>query len=69
MKKTAKRAKPGRPAKPDPKESVTARFDPDQLARLDAMAEASGINRSGLLQIAVKLLLKNGLAAAMKVLE
>lgn len=68
MKKAVKK-QPGRPAKSKPKESVTARFDPEALAGLDAMEESTGINRSGLLQIAVKLLLKTGLPAAMKVLE
>jgi hypothetical protein len=68
-KKAVKRKAPGRPATNAAKQSVTARFDPGQLEQLDAMATASGINRSGLLQIAAKALLKTGLAATMKVLE
>lgn len=67
MKKTAKPSKSAK--QPGPKESVTARFDSDQLERLDAMASSCGINRSGLLQIAVKLLLKTGLASTIKALE
>lgn len=53
-----RKAKVGRPPVAAPRESVTIRFRPDQLERLDALAEKKGTTRTALIQIAVAELLE-----------
>jgi predicted DNA-binding protein len=53
-----RKIKAGRPRVSAPRENVTMRFMPEQLKRLDALAEKKGTTRTALIQIAVAELLE-----------
>lgn len=54
------------PSRKQPKQSVTIRLNPEQIAALDKLAEEKSLDRTTLIQIAVGALLKQGVAAMLK---
>lgn len=55
---TNRKPKAGRPKIAAPREVISLRLNPTQLAKLDAMAEKKGTTRTAMIQIAVAELLE-----------